>query len=682
MRKAFRDSFRTPEPDELMTMESGSAFSPSPRSGLDDVAAPVPTPALRFLRVLTGVLGLVYVLTSFLRVTTSVDYGDLDSSWLHTLHVAFASSWQFGRDVVIVLGPWGFLLGGHHPATATVSLTIWTALAILFWCGAWRIACHSFSRPSVALLWLIGFTAAASIPPALSVDGRMAAFVSLVLLLHFFVDRRRPSFAQVALVGALGLLALTKFTVLMLAALSIGIVTLDAIVRRRVPWQAPLWLSTVALCWTVAGQRPATFADYLLNSWRLSAGYTDAMSLDLPGGWLFAAAFVVIAAMVVASVVLAGRVLDTRTALLAGAGFAGVAAIEFKNGYVRHDFHDVGATMALLVLALGACAALSPRRRAGGSIAHVVFVGAPLAALILASFTQARGGSVVGVVSEAAATVAPARFASAFRLLAGGNEGEVKSEQRLALVRQSSNLPPIQGDVDAYPWNQLQIFAHGLAYQPRPVTQSYSTYSPELAELNAAHLRGDRAASSVLFEVAPTDGRLPALEDGRAWLELLARYDFAASDGTRLLLRRATKPRSFETIPVGDASIAFGETVSVPSPDGGLLWARVDVDKTLVGEVVSALWKLPPIELTVSVRGGQQYVYRLVPGMARSGFLLSPLVTDIKTFALLRAAEGINAVSASNVTGMTMTVAGKSVSPFYEPKFRVRLDRLVYATGP
>lgn len=649
---------------------------PARASGADGVLATRPA------RALAATASLLYVLSCFVRATTAIDYGPLDSSWLQTLHLAFVQGLQFGRDVIIVLGPWGFLFGGHHPATATLSALVWGALAVAFWGGTWRLARHLSTDLPATLAWALAFTAAASVPAAQSVDGRMAAFVVLVLLLHFFVDRARPSVAQLALVVALGLLALAKFTVLVVALLVIATVSLDLLLRRRVPWLALAWIASVALFWLAAGQRVDVFPEYLLNSWRLSSGYTDAMSLEMSGGGVLAAAFVVIAAAVVAVVGLTGRVHGGRTAVLAALGVAGIAALAFKNGYVRHDFHDVGASMALVVLALAALAVAWPEPRVRGGRAVLLALGAPLAALSLAATTLSRGDASAGLVGELAGTLAPSRFVTAARLLAGSDEGGAESDRRFAIVRQRMSLPPVEGDIDAYPWNQLVLFAHGLTYRPRPVTQSYSTYTPELAELNAAYLRSGAGTQNVLFEIAPTDGRLPALEDGRAWPELLARYDYAASDGTRLLLKRAPVPRVFETVPVGDATLAFGDTVSVPPSDGGLLWARIDIEKTALGEIVSALWKLPQIDLTVSLREGTQRVFRIIPGMARSGFVLSPLVQDVKTFALLRATEGIRSVAAKDVVGMTFTVAGEastaSPSRYYEPSIRVRLSRLVY----
>jgi hypothetical protein len=45
----------------------------------------------------------------------------------------------------------------------------------------------------------------------------------------------------------------------------------------------------------------------------------------------------------------------------------------------------------------------------------------------------------------------------------------------------------VHGNADVYPLSQTAVLASGLTCQPRPVFQSYSAYTPKLAEMNAAH---------------------------------------------------------------------------------------------------------------------------------------------------------------------------------------------------
>ena len=74
-------------------------------------------------------------------------------------------------------------------------------------------------------------------------------------------------------------------------------------------------------------------------------------------------------------------------------------------------------------------------------------------------------------------------------------------------------MPQLNGDVDVYPWQQDVVFAYGLHYHPRPVIQSYSAYTPKLAEINAAFLRDGQSAENILFRVESFCMQYPSLDD-------------------------------------------------------------------------------------------------------------------------------------------------------------------------
>jgi hypothetical protein len=250
----------------------------------------------------------------------------------------------------------------------------------------------------------------------------------------------------------------------------------------------------------------------------------------------------------------------------------------------------------------------------------------------------------------------------------------------LAGVRDKFPMPPIKGGVDVYSWNQAVLFAYDLRYQGRPVLQSYSAYTPELAELNAAYLRSDRAPANLLFRIQPIDHRFPSLEDGRSWPELLTRYDIkGASDavGTYLLLSRSAVPREYHLTPLQNIPARFGEPVSLPSATNGPVWAEIEINDSLVGSIVSRLYKPPVLVLTVFFRDGGQYVFRLVPAMARSGFLLSPAIGNNLAFASLASASGQAHPAHLEVMSMTISARTESGSTIcYQSPMQIRFYHL------
>jgi len=83
-------------------------------------------------------------------------------------------------------------------------------------------------------------------------------------------------------------------------------------------------------------------------------------------------------------------------------------------------------------------------------------------------------------------------------------------------------LPPIDGGVDVYPWNQARADCTRLRNDPRPVIQSlFRVRTRSWAELNAAHLAERSSPDNILFDIHPLNNNFPSLEDGLSWPELV-----------------------------------------------------------------------------------------------------------------------------------------------------------------
>jgi hypothetical protein len=197
--------------------------------------------------------------------------------------------------------------------------------------------------------------------------------------------------------------------------------------------------------------------------------------------------------------------------------------------------------------------------------------------------------------------------------------------------------------------------------------------------LNVAHLRSDRAPDYILFQIMPIDHRFPSLDDGLSWPDLLTRYDVQAATGTFALLRKSTKPREYHLALLKDVPLHFAEPVAVPATTNGPIWARLEINKTLVGTVLSTLYKPPILTLAVSLRNGQQLYFRLVPGIARSGFLLSPLIKDSPSFVSLADREegrNLSGLEVTSVAVFALTESGSTIC--YQSPMRLRCYRLEF----
>ncbi|MDA1161176.1 MAG: hypothetical protein O2983_16350, partial [Planctomycetota bacterium] len=99
--------------------------------------------------------------------------------------------------------------------------------------------------------------------------------------------------------------------------------------------------------------------------------------------------------------------------------------------------------------------------------------------------------------------------------------------------------------------------------------------------------------------------------------------------GDLLNLSRRGRPRlSLPAEPAFRTTAKFGESIAVPVSSSGLIWCRLRIEPAKAGRLASILYRLPELRLlaTVSERDCPERDFRLLPGSAEAGFLLSPLV--------------------------------------------------------
>jgi hypothetical protein len=622
-------------------------------------------------------LAVIYVFSRFIPAAAIQDYmfpDDVDTSWTMALHDAFVQHLQFGTELVFTYGPWGFLARGYHPQTWLPAAVVWSGLALVFMFASWQLARRLGCRPACAWLWLVVLAALATTPLGNDIDTRLFLFVTLYLLLHFFAEN--TAVARAFLLISLGCLSLVKFTGFVEAAFVLGLASVDEVFRRRrFPWAAPLWLASLLGFWVMAGQRPAFFGPFLLNSFQIAAGYTEAMMLPGSGPVWSLYGFLIIAA---ALWMLAARVMWLRLGRWAIAPLAGVGMIlfiAFKLGYVRPDMHQINSAMALFVVAV----LLLPLGWREARKLRAATVGLLLVAGGFGAGVFHAWPASAGLASQLAGTF---RCSNLFAPVSAACTGylETEHEKELAIAAARIYLPPIRGGADLYDFGQLALFAHGVSYQPRPVIQSYSAYTPSLARMNADWLRSGRAATNLLFAIQPMDGRFRSLEDGLSWPELLTRYEISPETGppgTYLLLQRSPVPRSYRLVPLTNTVARFGTSLEIPAVTIGPVWVEVEIKKTCVGKIISALYKPTLLSLTVTTRDHGPGQYRIIPGMAQTGFLLSPVVTDTGAFATLFDSGWPAKLAGWEARSMMIEPGTPSHSTIcYEPTYQVRFYRL------
>jgi hypothetical protein len=559
---------------------------------------------------------------------------NLDLSWPYTLADATAHHIPFGRDMVFTFGPLSSIYTRFFLPDKRLAVVILKAVLVLAFC----LSALAMSRRSVR--W-VALALPLLLANLLLTDPffLVAPWLLVALAARPIENRHRHAAGLVALAVVLGPLLLVKGTLALPLAMSVGAAAI-AVVRRS--WALALALpcaalASVVVAWVATGQQILDLPYYIRREAYVAGGYTNAMSQfgDSWEIWVFLAG---------TAVLLVSHVAPRRSPpmpLLAGAAILFVA---FKAGFVRHDGHSniAGGTLALLGFLLFLYR---------GTVAAGVGLLASLAAWttiaanywpidLVSSWTRMTSALDDNVAAIRAAEVDSDAFRRSF-------------DAAKAAIAAKVALPPTTGVVDLYPDSQAILLASNRDYYPRPVMQSYSAYTPELAFLNADHLQSSHAPQTVFFGIDPIDEHYPTMEDGPSWPALLGQYRFRTYSGPYAVIDRVPGA-SAGTIDATalSGSPRFGDTVTVP--DGlPFIWVKMQFRPTLIGRAASAFFKLPLLHMDVTTADGRIQTYRVIPGMASAGFLLSPTVLSAHDFVALRS-TATDALAGQRVTAVRL----------------------------
>jgi hypothetical protein len=462
----------------------------------------------------------------------------------------------------------------------------------------------------------------------------------------------------------LGLLPLIKASFLLISA-SLAVCCVFLLLQGKQSMLAALCVfPTVVfgiLLWRLSGQPLLGLPRFFTSMRPIISGYSESMSVLGNSGeiaiYLVASASILYAAITAK----AASILHKATAAISYALFL---FISFKEGFVRHDAHAMVASTAIVLAAL--CSAVALNNKLAVLITVVLF------AVVACGYIDSHyvEFSVGQVLTNAVDPYRDALDGLSSRF-SSQNRFEARFYEALTQIKKQAPILPLQGTTDIYSFNQSILFASGQTWSPRPVFQSYQAYTADLAKLNAEHLRGNNAPDNILFRVEPIDDRLPSLEDGPSWPLLISNYSIGGADSLFFYLKKTSVPVSVHTpIEIYSGWHALGSEVPVPVTNEGVM-AEIDVQPTLLGKLFTTLYKPPELRISMSLSGGETKAFRFIPGMAKAGFVLSPLVEGTKDFVLLVSTGRGNL--AKNVVKSFSVSLPQGRSTLWEDMYFVRL---------
>jgi hypothetical protein len=618
---------------------------------------------------------------AFIPLAPGFPQPTLDSGWAFAINAAMAKGLVLGRDVVFTFGPFADLYSTQYsPAGDLRMLAGGALLAAAFAAG---LLCLGRGG---ALLASVGF--ALYLPLAWH-DAQLFALPLVMLLLSFRIalPAGHPGHAGLdpliilalaLLSAALALLPLIKGTLVIASGLAMALSCANLALGGAPLLAAAslvIYAAALPLFWVLSPQPLGALLGFFLAQLPIITGYTSAMTLAGPRWQIpfYIACCLGIGLAHWRYLAATGR---AGFILLIGCGL--LLFLAFKEAFVRQDLHALTAAEMLAVAGWGGLL-LGRNHLLPGVALAIGLIG-----WVLIEFPMAGAPSVLESYSGPALGLVTRLFHP--------QDMQSDYESSLASIRAVSLLPPLSGTTDIYSFGQSALLAAGLDWDPRPVLQSYSAYTPALLRVDAAHLSGASAPENIIYAVQPLDAKLPALDDGASWPLLLADYQFAfyagrattlfdGDGGIVVILKRRAVPAHFNLRPVMRGTIPLGAAVPVPASPC-LLWAEVALQPTLAGRLLSLLYKPPGLMIGYRLADGQSLGYRYFAGGGETGFLVAPVVRNTQDFGELSAAMPGLPSSAPYPVSFTIRPIGRPWNGWaWQHAYRLRLFTLQMTAG-
>lgn len=571
----------------------------------------------------------------------------LEPSWQIALNNAAAQNRRFGSEIVFTFGPFSAsYTRAYYPGIYATALLV-NALVAFFLVYEYSRRAALRGRSIYLLLIWAGAIALLSFFYLKDAIFFVACWLAADTL-RIRLEERRYDFDFLFSLSILATLSLVKSS-FALASIALLFLIFFLLRKRNFSYIVALasYVTIVAGLWCMSGQRLLDLSGHVAGTLEMVGGYSEAMAV---------AGRVQTTVLFVACALFSLGVIYARSRLKGVLVLGLMFALVFKSAFVRQDIHEVIAAGFLILVSLVLIAEKVSQASVFAFFASLMFsVG------VYQEQVRLPAGVFFG---EARTQVA--RSASAIlALISDPDAHKKKFIASLAEIASHQPLPRVVGRVDTYSLHQTQVIANGLTASFRPLPQSYSAYTPSLARRNAEFLRGPRHPEHIFFRVEPIDGRNSAMEDGLSWPVILAEYDLAGVAGEALHFSRSLRPRQEQFHFLAEQRILLGEAASIPST-GGLIWAEIEIKRTLFGRLLGLIYRLPELSLSVQANDGRWRTSKYIAAIGGAGFLISPQIVTTTDFGELAREVELRGSSIARERAIRLNCLGRTCGAFEE----------------
>ena len=620
--------------------------------------------ALSFIYFMLLTITSICIFVPFLPIMPS---DGLDGSWTLGINQAVADSLAFGRNIIFTFGPYASIYTrAYHPLTD--GLMVWGGLFLGISFAVVAFLNYRESKWYVQLMLLIILASVMYSPDALLFYYPLLVGVYCFRFITKEITYIRSPLSQNIIIFFIftpfGLLPLIKGTTIVICiAIEVFILLMFAL---RHEWKKIIIvilspISSLFLFSLIAGQSLVSLPFYFWNIFPIMSGYTEAMSTE---GNRYEILIYIVSSFFLLWVSFSrssSRSLSSRIILTLM--FFSVLFLAMKAGFVRHDTHALNPGTTILLVGLLICS-INQGNRAIFALLISFSCWLYIDSMYMKTNSQTFLGNIYNTYKYAW---------SGIELRADNGRLVENYKEALGKIHLKTPLPSLEGSTDIYSYDLSDLISSGNKWNPRPIFQSYSVYTPSLIEKNRSHLYGSAAPDNIFFKIQALDQRLPPMEDGASWPIFLSSYlpTKVVNQDTLILKKQRGVPENIIETKLSGGKYKIGEDVFVPKFSDPI-YVKVNLNPSFLGRLVGVVFKTSPLQMNINLENGQTRKYRVVSGMLKTGLILSPLVENINEFLLVYDNSDFN--DGKKVT--SFSIAPQEESWLWDKEYEVEFSSL------
>jgi hypothetical protein len=185
--------------------------------------------------------------------------------------------------------------------------------------------------------------------------------------------------------------------------------------------------------------------------------------------------------------------------------------------------------------------------------------------------------------------------------------------------------------IDVIPWDIALLYGYNLAWKPRPVLQSYVSYTSALDDLDAAFFQAPGSPDQLIYSSASIDNRYFVFDTPHTFRVLLGKYRFITNteDDRYALLKKRSRSLPLDMVFISQNEYLLNETIQIPNVRDGHVFAFLEIEPTILGKLLGFLYKSKPLYVEMALADGPAKTHRFIRDTGKNGLFVSVYVQDL-----------------------------------------------------